>query len=81
MRDRATHVPHGTHAAICVLHACRSLNPPPADGTDTRTTPAERIPFWVIGTEGGFFSRPVQKTELLMGGADRFDIIFSFTSE
>lgn len=72
--------PRRTTPRPCLLLA-RSLNPPPVDGTDTRTGPCERIPFWVIGNEGGYFSQPVQRDQLIMGPAERYDIIFDFRSE
>jgi spore coat protein A, manganese oxidase len=36
------------------------------------------MPFWVIGTEGGFLSEAVQVTELLIGPAERYDVIIDF---
>jgi FtsP/CotA-like multicopper oxidase with cupredoxin domain len=39
------------------------------------------IPFWVIGNEGGFFPSvhgPVD--QVLLGPAERYDIIFDFSS-
>ena len=58
----------------------RSLTPPSTSGGDTRPTAEERLPFWVIGTESEFLSDPVQRDQLLMGPADRYDIIFDFRS-
>ncbi|HET8667225.1 MAG TPA: multicopper oxidase [Terriglobales bacterium] len=40
---------------------------------------AATLPFWVIGTEGGFLPQPVQIPQLLMGLAERFDAIVDFT--
>jgi bilirubin oxidase len=37
------------------------------------------LPFWVLGTEGGFLPQPVQLDQLLMGLAERFDVIVDFT--
>jgi bilirubin oxidase len=37
------------------------------------------LPFWVLGTEGGFLPQPVQLDQLLMGLAERFDVIIDFT--
>ncbi len=37
------------------------------------------VPFWQIGTEGGFLPRPVQLDQLLMGLAERADVIVDFT--
>jgi FtsP/CotA-like multicopper oxidase with cupredoxin domain len=37
------------------------------------------LPFWVIGNEGGFFPSLVGPvTQVLMGPAERYDIIFDF---
>ncbi len=37
------------------------------------------LPFWQIGTEGGFLPAPVQLDQLLMGLAERADVIVDFT--
>jgi spore coat protein A len=37
------------------------------------------LPFWQIGTEGGFLPSPVQLDQLLMGLAERADVIVDFT--
>ena len=37
------------------------------------------LPFWQIGTEGGFLPAPVQLGQLLMGLAERADVIVDFT--
>ncbi len=37
------------------------------------------VPFWQIGTEGGFLPAPVQLDQLLMGLAERADVIVDFT--
>ena len=37
------------------------------------------LPFWQIGTEGGFLPAPVQLSQLLMGLAERADVIVDFT--
>ena len=44
-----------------------------------RTSSGKNVPFWVIGTEGGFLPTPVNATELLMGNAERMDVIVDFT--
>ena len=38
------------------------------------------LPFWQIGTEGGFLPQPVQLAALLMSPAERADVIVDFTS-
>jgi len=37
------------------------------------------LPFWQIGSEGGFLPAPVQLCDLLIGPAERADIIVDFT--
>jgi spore coat protein A len=37
------------------------------------------LPFWQIGAEGGFLPAPVQLDQLLMGPAERADVIVDFT--
>ena len=49
-----------------------------SDPLETRpATPA--LPFWQIGTEGGFLPAPVMLNQLLMGLAERADVIVDFT--
>lgn len=38
------------------------------------------MPFWQIGTDGGFLPAPVQLGQLLMGPAERADVIVDFTN-
>jgi len=38
------------------------------------------LPFWQIGTEGGFLPEPVRLEQLLMGPAERADVIVDFTT-
>jgi FtsP/CotA-like multicopper oxidase with cupredoxin domain len=38
------------------------------------------LPFWQIGTEGGFLPAPLQLNRLLMGPAERADVIVDFTN-
>jgi spore coat protein A, manganese oxidase len=37
------------------------------------------VPFWQIGTEGGFLPAPVRLDQLLIGPAERADVIVDFT--
>ena len=37
------------------------------------------LPFWQIGNEGGFLPAPVELTEVLLGPAERADVIVDFT--
>jgi FtsP/CotA-like multicopper oxidase with cupredoxin domain len=41
-------------------------------------TPA--VPFWQIGADGGFLPKPMKQDELLVAGAERFDVIVDFTN-
>jgi spore coat protein A, manganese oxidase len=43
-----------------------------------RPAPAA-LPFWQIGAEGGFLPKPVRLAHLLMGLAERADVIVDFT--
>jgi FtsP/CotA-like multicopper oxidase with cupredoxin domain len=48
-------------------------------GNPLAERPAEpALPFWQIGTEGGFLPAPVQLDQLLMGLAERADVIVDF---
>jgi spore coat protein A, manganese oxidase len=38
------------------------------------------LPFWQIGTEGGFLPAPLQLDRLLLGPAERADVIVDFTT-
>ena len=49
------------------------------DSLATRPATAE-IPFWQIGTEGGFLPAPVMLDQLLMSPSERADVIVDFTS-
>lgn len=40
---------------------------------------SQRIPFHVIGNEAGFFPSVVTTTQVLMGPAERYDIIIDFS--
>ena len=39
---------------------------------------AQRIPFWVIASDGNLLPRPVEVTSIRLGVAERFDIIVDF---
>lgn len=43
-------------------------------------TMSDGTPFWQIGAEGGFLPAPVQLQQLLMGPAERADVIVDFTN-
>ncbi len=38
------------------------------------------LPFWMIGNEGGFLPTPVRLDQLLMGNAERNDVIVDFSN-
>ncbi len=40
---------------------------------------SNELPFWQIGAEGGFLPAPVELEQLLMGPAERADVIVDFT--
>jgi spore coat protein A, manganese oxidase len=46
---------------------------------DLSLNTAPPAPFTIIGTEGGFLPSAVARRNLLMGPAERFDVIFDFT--
>jgi FtsP/CotA-like multicopper oxidase with cupredoxin domain len=50
-----------------------------ASEPDQRRPAPAALPFWIIGTEGGFLPQPVEADGLLMGLAERFDVIVDFT--
>ncbi|HMF95761.1 MAG TPA: multicopper oxidase [Vicinamibacterales bacterium] len=39
----------------------------------------DTLPFWQIGSDGGFLARPAKLTRLLMAPAERADVIVDFT--
>ncbi len=45
----------------------------------TRRPARSTLPFWQIGTEGGFLPAPVELDQLLIGLAERADVIVDFT--
>jgi FtsP/CotA-like multicopper oxidase with cupredoxin domain len=53
------------------------------NGTDSRfliLTANPSLTFWQIGAEGGFLKEPVALTQLLMGNAERADVIVDFSA-
>jgi spore coat protein A len=50
-------------------------------GNQITTRPAtEALPFWVLGSDGGFQNRPAQVSSLLIGPAERYDVVVDFTN-
>jgi bilirubin oxidase len=45
----------------------------------TRRPATPRLPFWQIGTEGGFLPAPAMLDQLLMGPAERADVLVDFS--
>jgi bilirubin oxidase len=45
----------------------------------TKRPETPSLPFWQIGSEGGFLPKPVMLHEILMGLAERADVIVDFT--
>ena len=41
---------------------------------------SEKLPFYIIGTDGGLLEKPYQVTEAFIGVAERVDILFDFRS-
>ncbi|GIG90477.1 multicopper oxidase family protein [Plantactinospora endophytica] len=37
------------------------------------------LPFWQVGSDGGFLPRPVPQERLLLGSAERIDVVVDFT--
>ena len=49
--------------------------------SDPITRPAtEAVPFWVVGGDGGFQTQPAQLGSLLIGPAERVDVVVDFTN-
>jgi spore coat protein A len=49
------------------------------DELPARTPAPVALPFWQIGSDGGFLPKPVRLRELLLGLAERADVIVDFT--
>jgi spore coat protein A len=47
--------------------------------TDQGVSPA--LPFWVVGGDGGFQTRPMRLGSLLIGPAERVDVVVDFTNK
>jgi spore coat protein A len=50
-----------------------------ANNPQARRPARPALPFWQIGTEGGFLPAPVRLDQLLIGLAERADVIVDFT--
>jgi spore coat protein A len=63
-----------------LLNGCNSRFLILALSSDPVTRPvATAVPFWQIGSDGGFLPAPVQQPHLLMAPAERIDAIVDFT--
>lgn len=49
-------------------------------GDPTTRPAAEAVPFWVVGGDGGFQTRPAKLNSLLIGPAERIDVVVDFTN-
>jgi spore coat protein A len=45
----------------------------------TRRPATSALPLWVVGGDGGFLRRPVEVDQLLLGPAERADVVVDFT--
>lgn len=48
-------------------------------GNPTTRPAVAALPFWMIGADGGFLPAPVQLEQILLGPAERADVIVDFT--
>ncbi len=62
---------NGCNSRFLILKIARNLR--------AASPAAPALPFWQIGTEGGFLPAPVQLHQLLIGLAERADVIVDFT--
>ena len=64
-----------------VLNACNSrfLNLKLVEGNPNSTPTISALPFWLIGSEGGFLPQVAQQETILMAPAERYDIIVDFS--
>ena len=66
---------------VRLINGCNSRTIVLRIASDPATRPAiSALPFWQIGTEGGFLQAPVELPTLLMAPAERADIILDFTN-
>jgi hypothetical protein len=63
----------------CILFLERSTVQP-TSGNEVITNPADIIPFHVVGNEGGFFPSAVETSQVLLGPAERYDIVIDFST-
>jgi FtsP/CotA-like multicopper oxidase with cupredoxin domain len=47
---------------------------------NTSGAPGNALPFWVIGTEGGYLQAPAQVSNLLIMPGERYDVIMDFAA-
>ncbi len=50
-------------------------------GDPTARPAAPALPFWIIGSDGGFLPKPVQTNQLIIAPAERYDVILDFTDQ
>jgi len=61
---------NGCNSRFLILRMSETVSEPPAEPF---------LPFWVIGSDGGFLPAPVPLGQLLLGPAERADVIVDFT--
>ena len=66
---------NGNNSRVLVL----KLTTSPRDNNDNFNTPDANVKFWQIGNEGGFLAVPAKLDQLLIGGAERADVIIDFS--
>lgn len=62
---------NGSDSRFMILKIANNPTARPATAT---------IPFWVVGGDGGFQTRPAQLSSFLMGPAERVDVVVDFTN-
>lgn len=68
-----------TFCAFAALR-CHNIHSTSLPGDAAAPVPeAQRIPFNVIGNEAGFFPSVVAATRLLLGPAERYDLVLDFS--
>lgn len=67
---------NGCNSRFLILKLVSDVDP--LTGNPLQSAPAV-LPFWQIGAEGGFLPEPAMQKELLLGPAERPDVIVDFT--
>jgi hypothetical protein len=64
-------------SAVCFL---KHSTVQPTVGNEVITNPADIVPFHVVGNEGGSFPSAVETSQVLLGPAERYDIVIDFST-